>query len=818
MSKERNVQRQKSVSRNEEEDVLASLIDKSDTIDDKPRRSLLRENLFENKPRSSVTMDSMMYRNTKQAESGVSVQPAALINTIQKPRSQLTEQSTTLPTREPRRGRRNTKIINDPLGLLSTELLPDQSLELAANESMPARESDIHNTKSEESLPEWLGGTKKLENKKVDEVEEARLKDRASDRVRKVSINENIPLRDITSSSDLRVADEKGLEAMRVPDHFSLLFGAQVNQQATIMTMQQQEHELRTAAVLSQQHEQLSKVSDSQHTMLCNQEKQFNALLKLQLEKQALLETQIKIQQERINQYIQTLMAQPISVPSTASIYHSCNSGESEKERNSVNEKEEMENMVKVLQAEKSKLESMLSSVNERHENEVTFQADFYERQIAFLKEATIKLEERAKQEIESLETDYIAKFEKLRNEKVQIENFYKEEIHKLKSEHARHVEELNELHAQNIKLVEREYSNIMKSISRAKQTEDQMMETMTNRKADIENILEKANFIVETIKENNEVIELKNNEVLQLRENYFKTHEDEIQAQKLELNNQNRTLEDHRNKFVETTMKFDARFTQCISELQIQNAQNNQAQEMLGKRAAQLLQEREQFEEKVKWERSYLQILKESWLKEQKRQLKLLTEERETVAAEKAQLEVLNRFKTNSDDIAKIELEAAIKTAQEATASANRERLKWQEKNNELDAQNQILQEKEKLLIMRAKELENLTLSALTKKEEGIKALKDAKHLENQHKEKLGLLQTQFKALIEREKKVATEQYNVAKERTMSLTCETEKPERDMNIPRHFRNEILPFPIMHSTSQITPEFINIMDPNWREL
>ena len=72
-------------------------------------------------------------------------------------------------------------------------------------------------------------------------------------------------------------------------------------------------------------------------------------------------------------------MAQPISVPSTASIYHSCNSGESEKERNSVNETEEMENMVKVLQAEKSKLESMLSSVNERHENEVTFQADFYE-------------------------------------------------------------------------------------------------------------------------------------------------------------------------------------------------------------------------------------------------------------------------------------------------------------------------------------------------------------------------------------------------------------------------------------------------------
>ena len=44
-----------------------------------------------------------------------------------------------------------------------------------------------------------------------------------------------------------------------------------------------------------------------------------------------------------------------------------------------------------------------------------------------------IKLEERTKQEIDSLETDYIAKIEKLRNEKVQVEDFYKEEIHKLK-------------------------------------------------------------------------------------------------------------------------------------------------------------------------------------------------------------------------------------------------------------------------------------------------------------------------------------------------------------------------------------------------
>lgn len=38
---------------------------------------------------------------------------------------------------------------------------------------------------------------------------------------------------------------------------------------------------------------------------------------------------------------------------------------------------------------------------------------------------------------------------------------------------------------------------------------------------------------------------------------------------------------------------------------------------------------------------------------------------------------------------------------------------------------------------------------------------MKDAKHLENQHKEKLELLHLQLKALMEREKRIGNEQYN---------------------------------------------------------
>lgn len=72
-------------------------------------------------------------------------------------------------------------------------------------------------------------------------------------------------------------------------------------------------------------------------------------------------------------------MAQPVSVPSVTSVYTSCKSDENEKERSLLSEKEEMENTIKMLQSEKFKLENTLSTINERHENEVTLQTEFYE-------------------------------------------------------------------------------------------------------------------------------------------------------------------------------------------------------------------------------------------------------------------------------------------------------------------------------------------------------------------------------------------------------------------------------------------------------
>ncbi|KAK1120261.1 hypothetical protein K0M31_012622 [Melipona bicolor] len=117
LSKQKNTQKLRSISQNEKSN-LASLTNNSDAID-KAKRASLKEHLFENQPHLSNVMDSIIF---KKAESQTMAQS---INAIQESKLNTTDLLTKSATKEFRRGRRNTKIINDPLGLLS-----DQNFEL----------------------------------------------------------------------------------------------------------------------------------------------------------------------------------------------------------------------------------------------------------------------------------------------------------------------------------------------------------------------------------------------------------------------------------------------------------------------------------------------------------------------------------------------------------------------------------------------------------------------------------------------------------------------------------------------------------------
>ncbi|XP_035721534.1 trichohyalin-like [Vespa mandarinia] len=791
--------------------TTASSLNKLKSATGKSQKSLLIEDLFGNRQHSTSiqninsqqTLDSFGTKTITEYATDVIKEDNPVKSTM------LGYAPTVSASRESRRGRKSASIIHDPLGLL-TSSQTEYTAELISKKAETAEDTNKKKSANQD-LPEWLGGTKMSDNKKLQEVEQSSLHNIEQDIMQQKQSFENsqIQRHNYTTSNAIETNNDDMNNRIVQHEELPILISTQFDQHAAIMTMQQQEHELRTATTLSHQNDQLSKLIETQKYKLTEQEKQFNMLIKKQMDRQILLEAQMKQQQERINRYIQTLMAQPTSLPIPINFSMNQTTENTKEEKD---DKVILEKSVDKLESEKLYLENTLKGLNERHEYELIIHEDSYKRQITFLQETMDKLEKRFRHEIVTLQNEYELQIEKIKAEKIQIEMAYKEEIENLKKEHVKSIQEICERHTININILQKEHSQTLENISRAKECENLAITAVTTLKSDMEEMLHKTSILITDIITVHEKLQKKDEKIDKTKDEYLKLEKEYLEAERQSTEREKGILEQERKEIVESMKKLELQFVQLTSDIQKRSLQYDEAEERLKTKEQTLTREREIFEQKVIWEHKHLESLKDAWIKEQERQLEAIAREREAVVTERAKLEVFDRLKC--DDMAKAELEAAIKAAQSANNRANQERLKWQEKMRELEIQQYQIQGKENELILRAKELENLTQSALTKRDEGIKALKQAHQIDDQHKERLGQLQLQLEALAQRETKVASEKLHLARERLALRTSQTEKPVKDVKINIHsMYEEDLAVLSELPTSQVIPSYMNTIDP-----
>ncbi|XP_011697457.1 PREDICTED: fas-binding factor 1 homolog isoform X2 [Wasmannia auropunctata] len=693
--------------------------------DDKAKKLSLMQDLFGD---TSHTLPSKELVDKKPAQLELEVtQHTADVSKTQSQHS--TYAPTALGTRESRRGKRTSEIINDPLGLFSLSATSSQADQTVNTTERRTASADLGRQKSEtkEYLPDWLEPKKIQEDKSSDYVQD------------RVTPTEELFSRHKRSSSDKIV---QGV--------------ANVSQEDKTMIPKSLPHE----------KEKLSRLSDNQEVEINEHEKQ-----------------------EIEENYSKSSHA--MAVPITSDV----NINSEDARSSSIPKSIGYENAVHKLELEKSHLSVTLHSLNDKYENEIMILDESYKRQIGFLQERTDTLEKRMQQELECLEADYEAKIEKLKNEKVQIETFYKEELQNLKKEHAQVIEEIYERHSQNIKLLQKEHFDTIESILKMREVENLAMTTIATHKTDLQNLLQKADFIIENIKNVHEKTDQRDDQSVKLREYYLKNQEEGMQIQNAEMKKQQTLLEQEREKIMKVADRLDSHVTQLVLELEKKSAMLNQALETLQKREQSLSHEKELFEEKVQWERNHLQALKESWFNEQEKQLKILTKEKEVIAAKKKQYEVLRIIKSNSDNVTKIESTAAIKAAQDATILADLERLKWHERLKHLERQQQILTEKKRWLSARAQDLESFTEIAFAKNEEAEKALREAHHIENEHKVKFNPHYGKF------------EEFNLASEK-LAL----EKLKRSTNTSYSYIDK-RPSSSQQHAFQVTSHFTEVVDP-----
>ncbi|KAG5330881.1 FBF1 factor, partial [Acromyrmex heyeri] len=644
--------------------------------DDKIKKLSLMQDLFGDMHTSLPLKESVSKRSV-QFELDVT-QPSAEVSKTQSQHS--TYAPTSFGTRESRRGKRTSEIINDPLGLFFLDTTSNQAKQTVNINSLETHivpaELDKQKLEIKEYLPNWLEPKKVSEDKK------------SSDYVQdKVTPTEEL------FSKYRRASSDKIIQEMP------------------------QDDKIMVTKSLPQEKKKLLNLSDNQEIEINEYEKQ-------------------EIEENYAKQSNTTV------VPIISDI-----NTNSENVRNILTHKSiDYEKAIHNLELEKSHL-----------------------RQIGFLQERTDTLEKKMQQELECLETNYEAKIEKLKNNEVQIETFYKEE-----KEHAQFIEEIHKRHFQNVRLLQKEHFDTIENILKMREVENLAMTTIAAHKTDLQDLLQKANFIIENIKIVQEKTDQRDDQSVKLREYYLKNQEEDMQIQNVEIKKQQKLLEQEHEKIMKVADKLDSHVTQLMLKLEKKSVELNQTLETLQKREQSLSHEKEMFEEKVQWERNHLQILRESWFNEQEKQLKTLTKEKGVIAAKKKQYEVLKTIKSNSDNFTKIELAAAIKAAQDATTLANQERLKWQEKIKYLEVQQQALQEREYRLLARAQDLENFTQIAFEKNEEATKSLRDAHYIENEHKTKFDPHYRKFG------------KFNLASEK-LSL----EKIKKSTNIPYNYKRTL---------------------------
>ena len=135
--------------------------------------------------------------------------------------------------------------------------------------------------------------------------------------------------------------------------------------QNTAIAMQQQETQLLMALQLKKYEENLSEIQFKQQEVLMKQEQQFNILLERQFAKQQIMENNMRLQQERINNHIQMLIAQPPITKNSS--------------------QEEVNELKKTASEESVKLyENIISSLKQRQHEEIFLLEESYKFVVSF--------------------------------------------------------------------------------------------------------------------------------------------------------------------------------------------------------------------------------------------------------------------------------------------------------------------------------------------------------------------------------------------------------------------------------------------------
>uniref|UniRef100_A0A8W7PZS8 Fas-binding factor 1 C-terminal domain-containing protein n=1 Tax=Anopheles coluzzii TaxID=1518534 RepID=A0A8W7PZS8_ANOCL len=482
----------------------------------------------------------------------------------------------------------------------------------------------------------------------------------------------------------------------------------------------------------------------------------------------------VSAEQQRINANIQLIMSQPApfaSLPfgdrTTSEL--SPNDLRQATEPNAT-EKVELQTDVKRLEMEKLRLEDMVANLSANHEQELSILESSYKKQMTFLEESLRIMEARLKHDNKQLEDFYQAKITFVEQEKQKLIADHEAKAQSMEEHHRKVIEQLKQGYEESLEQLRQDHRESVAAIRESKMLEFSAIQDNQS--------------YLQTLKSASSYLENASGDLQQLRDTLQDQIEFTQKEKELQLKQREKQLEDQQrllDRTREATAEENVRLLNLVEMLESkvtemtkissqerweyqQKCVKLEAERQSVDKEKQFLRERHEREEKR------IDELKRSQLEEHSRLMDKVAQERQTLLEEKAKLETMAQLASTTNSIgtgtSRLEVEAALKVAEEAARQADSEKERYLQMQRQLESKRREMQTRESKLCEAKDELEAAIDRACQRERNAETVYRSLRKSEQNLQLKMQLIQRQFREVSEREDRLAKEKIEFSKER----------------------------------------------------
>ncbi|GAB0087846.1 hypothetical protein DMENIID0001_022000 [Sergentomyia squamirostris] len=531
--------------------------------------------------------------------------------------------------------------------------------------------------------------------------------------------------------------------------------------ETVLQTMRQQETQLHVASQLKNQERALVEIQSRQAELLQRQEIQFAELMQKQTQRQSALEDNIRRQQEKINSHIEILMNQPVfgSLSMTKEDPVS-----EDRKNNETIEVVELKADVRRLELEKLRLEDLISNVKNNHEEELILMERSHKKQISVLEETLSSLEERLKRENSGLEDFYTKKLEKLQEEKLFLLKEAEEKLVQLKADHKETLATLRQTYESDVENLKTDHQRMVENIRQSKIMEFAVVQENSSYIQQLKTAstyLESASGNIESLRE---TIDERITKISDEKMREFEVKERKLEDELKRVERSRDLAESERLRLLEMVNILDVKLTKLSKEASEEQWMLKQKLSTLEVERTSFEREREFVREEQKRHEKRIEDMKMLTLQEHQRMMSVVEDERRKIVEERLKLEMME--KVNPGRTSQVEVDIALKIAEDAAREVDKERDNLMKLQREVESMRRQLLDRENTVKRREVDLEAAIRTAQARETAAESALESAKGTETQLFQKYQQLSQNSKDLCVREEKLSQSWEKLSKER----------------------------------------------------